>query len=207
MLVEGDDDKRVLPYFMEAFIPWGKTESEWPVRIEQFGGIENVLKPGVIEAELKASGLVSLGIVVDANDDPLDRWRRIRARCIGEFPSFPEGVDPNGLILENESGLRLGVWLMPDNKARGMLETFLSLFVPPTAEPLWQFAKECCVGCQGHQAPFKAAHLDKAHIHTWLAWQDPPGQSLHLAVMARTLTPGSPNADAFVGWFRKLYRC
>ena len=205
LLVEGDEDKRVIPYFMHHFINWGDKENEWPVRIEQFEGIENMLKPGTIETELKSSGLRALGIMVDANDDPMKRWRRIRDRCIKAFEDFPEAIDPSGLILQNAAGLRVGVWLMPDNSAGGMLETFLGLFVPTEAEPLWKFAQQCCDGCRSHNAPFNQAHLDKARIHTWLAWQNPPGPSLHLAIVRHALRPGSPQADGFVKWFKNLY--
>ena len=205
LLVEGDEDKRVIPYFMDHFIHWGDNESEWPVRIEHFGGIENMLKPGTIEAELKSSGLRALGLMVDANDDPMSRWRRIRDRCRKTFDAFPEEIDPSGLILQNADGLRLGIWLMPDNITKGMLETFLGLFVPSAAEPLWKYAQQCCEECRSHGAPYIPAHADKALIHTWLAWQDPPGPSLHLAIIRHQLRPGSPQADKFVNWFKKLY--
>lgn len=31
-------------------------------------------------------------------------------------------------------------------------------------------------------APYRQTHRDKAELHTWLAWQDPPGLQVHLAV-------------------------
>jgi hypothetical protein len=62
LLVEGEEDKRVIPYFMEYFIPWGNNRGAWPVEIEAFNGIEEMLKPGVIEAELRISRLQALGI-------------------------------------------------------------------------------------------------------------------------------------------------
>jgi hypothetical protein len=54
-------------------------------------------------------------------------------------------------------------------------------------------------------APDKDAHLDKARIHTWLAWQDPPGRQLHQAIMERILAPESENAQPFIRWFKELY--
>ena len=131
LLVEGKEDKWVIPQFMEKFIPWGERhESEkWPADIVDFDGVEPLLKPGVIEAELKSPGLTALGVMVDANTDPVGRWDRIRARAIAAMPAIPATLPPDGLVMQNEEGLRFGVWLMPDCSAKGMLETFLALFI------------------------------------------------------------------------------
>jgi hypothetical protein len=186
LLVEGAEDRRVIPFFMENFISWGDTKSAWPVEIESFNGIEDMLKPGVIEAELKTSGLRALGVIVDANDHPAQRWRRIRERAIAAVPALPNDIPETGLVAINTDGLRFGAWLMPDNRSRGMLETFLSLFIPPEGQLLWTYAQAKCGEAKNHGASYKEVHADKARIHTWLAWQDDPGQSLHLAVLART---------------------
>jgi hypothetical protein len=206
LMVEGDEDKRVIPQFMENFIAWGNKPADWPVLIESYNGIEPLLKAGVIEAKLKTSGLKALGVLVDANSDIQSRWRGIRDRAIGAFPAIPEDLPPGGLVCVNEDGLRFGAWLMPDNRSRGMLETFLSLFIPAGADPLWTLVQEHCRQAkESCGAPYTEAHLDKARIHAWLALQNPPGQQLHIAILTKTLRPGSPQADSFVNWFRTLY--
>ncbi len=207
LLVEGDDDKRVIPWLMDCFIEWGDDPADWPCCIEEFGGYGPLLKDGEIQTQLKRGGLKTLGILVDANDDPAGRWNAIRQRCIADFPTFPAAVVPTGLNISNAAGLRLGVWLMPDNGSKGMMETFLALFVPPAGSALWTFAEQCCTDCKAHAAPYKNAHLDKARIHTWLAWQDPPGRPLHNAIIEQMLKPGSPQADQFVNWFCNLFGC
>lgn len=206
LLVEGKEDKMVIPYVMEAFIPWPDSAEERPVTIEEFGGIGPLLQPGVIEAKIKTSGLRALGIMIDADDDPQRRWNLVRDRCVKAFPEFPESMPSTGLIVANEEGLKLGVWVMPDNQTRGMLETFLAYFVPTESESLWAYSSECCAESRAaYNAPYKKAHFDKAKIHTWLAWQDPPGCQLHTALLTKALKPGSPSADSFVLWFRTLY--
>lgn len=192
LLVEGDEDKRVIPQFMENFLPWGNERRTWPVEIESFNGYADLLKPGVIEAELKTSGLRALGVIVDANDDPAKRWRSIRDRAGKSFPGLPEEMPENGLVAVNGDGLRFGTWLMPDNKTKGMLETFLSTFIPASGEPLWELVKKYCAEAKNSGAPFHDVHIDKVHIHSWLALQDSPGQQLHLAVLSKTLKIGSP---------------
>lgn len=205
LLVEGEKDKRVIPELMENYIAWPKDKDQRPAHIEPVGSIDELLKPGVIEAKIKTPGLQSLGIIVDADEQPLARWAAVRARCLKAFPDFPAEVPEDGLIAENRDGLRLGVWLMPDNRAVGMLETFLSYFIPPASAQLWNFVQECCDRSREHQSPFKALHLDKARIHTWLAWQDPPGEQLHLAFRIKALQPGAPQAEAFANWFCNLF--
>jgi hypothetical protein len=54
-------------------------------------------------------------------------------------------------------------------------------------------------------APFRDSHREKAELHAWLAWQDPPGRQLHEAVRARALPPAPPVTNAFVAWFRHLF--
>ena len=89
LLVEGDDDKRVIPELIEANgIPWVDSRGDWIVSIEPMNGFEPILAAGEIETQLKASGLEALGIIVDANDDAAKRWTRVRARCIAHFPEL-----------------------------------------------------------------------------------------------------------------------
>ncbi len=206
LLVEGDEDKRVIPQLIEANgIRWGEKRDTWIVEIEQCDGFENMVKQGVIEIELKASGREVLGIIADANDKAEERWESLRNRCIQSFPDLPSELPPTGLVCESETGLRLGVWLMPDNQSHGMMETFLTYLVPDGSNPVLKYAESARDEARAIGAPYKKLHADKAKIHTWLAWQDPPGRPLHNAVMERLLDPCSPHAAAFVRWFRSLF--
>lgn len=206
LLVEGDSDKRVIPQLIEANgIPWGESRDRWVVEIKQCDGFENMVKKGVIETELKASGLKAFGIIADANDDLERSWNSLRDRCLGSFPGLPGCLPAAGLIQVSKSGLKLGVWLMPDNRSHGMMETFLTYLVPDGSNPLLKHAECTRDQARALGAPYKDAHADKATIHTWLAWQDPPGRPLHNAVMERLLDPCSPHATGFVTWFRSLF--
>jgi hypothetical protein len=193
---------------MEKFIPWGEYDKpeQWPAKIVEFDGVEPLLKPGVIEAELKSPGLKALGVLVDANTDPVGRWNRIRARSITAMPAIPVNLPSDGLVMENDEGLRFGVWLMPNCSSTGMLETFLALFIDDQATELWSFVRARCKEAKEiYRAPYSNAHFDKVLIHAWLALQDPPGQQLHSAIIQNILKPNSPQAGPFVNWFRKLY--
>lgn len=206
LLVEGAEDKRVIPELIEANgIIWGETANDAIVYIEEFGGISTLFKPGVIESQLKASGLEIMGIIVDANSSAEKRYHQIRDRCIAQFPDIPKKLPQNGLILTNKDGVKLGVWLMPDNQSHGMLETFLMFLAPNADDPVVAFAEKASKKALDLGAPYKTVHGEKAKIHTWLAWQDEPGAQLHQAVKMHVLNPLSPYAAPFVDWFRRLF--
>ena len=206
LLVEGRDEQRLIPYLVEENgIPWGETRADAIVQIDEFDGVENLLKPGIIEAELKSSNLSQLGIILDADENLAARWASVRTRCIQAFPNLPNELPTTGLVVENETGLRLGIWIMPDNRSSGMLETFLTYLVPIQSDGVYHHALASVDAARKCGALFKDSHLDKAKIHTWLAWQDPPGRQLHQAIMERILTPNSDSAQPFIRWFKELF--
>jgi hypothetical protein len=205
LLVEGDEDKRVIPYLMEANgVRWGERKDPKAVYIEAYGGVEKLLEPAQIETQLKASGLEALGVLIDADEDPVSRWQAVRHRALKRFPGLPPDLPATGLV-HAEDGLRFGVWIMPDNQRRGMLETFLTFLRPADNPALNAHALEACRAAKTLAAPYKDAHADKAHLHTWLAFQDPPGRQLHQAVLERLLDPSSPHAAPFLAWFKALF--
>lgn len=203
LLVEGKDELRVLPELLElAGIPWPKGAE--PVRIEEQDGIANILAPAFIETALKASGVTMVGIVVDANGDPASRWEKVRARLATIRPGFPAELPPAGVIHEVADKPRVGVWLMPDNVRAGMLETLL-LALRAGDPVLHDHARDATAQARAFGAPFRDVHLEKAELHAWLAWQDPPGRQLHDAVRARELPPAPSVTAPFVAWFRQLF--
>jgi hypothetical protein len=205
LLVEGKQEVRVIPELIEANgVNWG-TRNKPVVYLRDYDGYSKIIDPDVISTELQASGLSALGIMLDADDNPNERWQSIRNACQSSIPDIPKDLPEAGLILNAPNSVQFGIWLMPDNRMGGMLETFLAYLVPNDSEPLWQFSQETSRTAKNKGASFKDVHYDKANIYTWLAWQDPPGQQLHQAVMERILNPQHPNAQKFVTWFKTLY--
>ena len=203
LVVEGKDELRILPELLElAGIPWPRGAE--PVRIEELDGIANILAAGFVEATVKASGVQVVGILVDANGDPVARWAQLRARVAATYPSFPVELPVTGVVHAEAGKPRIGVWIMPDNVRSGMLETLLlALRVGDAA--LHDHAREATHQARALGAPFREPHREKAELHAWLAWQDPPGRQLHDAVRARALPPAPAVTDAFVVWFRALF--
>lgn len=79
-----------------------------------------------------------------------------------------------------------------------MLETFLAYLVKDESETLWQYSQQVVYEAKSQGANYKPTHVDKAKIHTWLAWQDEPGNQLHIAVKKKILDPQHPKAETFI---------
>lgn len=203
LIVEGKDDLRVVPELVEhAGVSWGPRGDEI-VRIHEIDGYANLAAQ--LRAQLKNAGMVRVGIIVDANSDPAARWQSLSATLAPEC-ALPAAAPPTGFIApQTSSKKRLGVWMMPDNAARGMMETFLLALRPAANAPLLAHVEGAADTARLHGAPFSAAHRDKALIHTWLAWQEPPGRQLHDAVKQAMLDASLPYAGPFVAWFKQLY--
>ena len=205
LLVEGQDDLYAVVQLMAQHIAWGNRRQNWPVTIKVSGSVSELLEPAYLSGQLKSREVEILGIMVDANESFDHRWAAIREQCRVSFPNIPNNLPPEGLILQNDQRKRLGVWIMPDNASRGMLETFLRFLVPNNQEPIWVLAQKAVADAVAAGARCRQVHLDKANIHTWLAWQDPPGEDFGNALVKAILNPHSPNAMSFVKWFRDLY--
>jgi len=209
LLVEGKDEKLVIPELMKANgVDWGLEQSPI-VFIDDQNGFDNIVKPEVIATELLASGLVAIGIIFDADEKPKkDRWRSVRNIClkIESMPHLPEELPEEGLIVDTLNGIKFGIWMMPDNKMRGMLETFLADIISEENQEIWEFAKHSVREAKIRGAKIKSNHIDKANIYTWLAWQEKPAQQIGIAVKKKTIfDPTHPNAQKFVKWFKELY--
>ncbi|MBK1986424.1 hypothetical protein A0J48_002465 [Sphaerospermopsis aphanizomenoides BCCUSP55] len=209
LIVEGEQDKRVIPELMEANgVNWQKGKE--PVYIEAYGSDE-FIDNKKISTRLKASWLTHLGLIIDADQNPEDRWQSIRNACLKveaiqkNIDDLPEEMPESGIILNMINNQKFGIWMMPDNQNRGMLETFLAYMIKDESEPLWLYAQEVVIEAKIKGAEFIDEHIDKAYIYSWLAWQKPPGRQLHNAIQEKILDPKHPKAQVFVKWFKDLY--
>jgi hypothetical protein len=191
---------------MRHHTPWPQERARAPVHINYVGSVSEILDAAYLSTKLKESGLEILGIMIDADDQPVGRWDALSSLCKHAAPTLPKELPSDGLIIDCVTGLRLGVWMMPDCSSAGMLETFLRHLVPSPSEPLWVHATGSSDQARNFGAPYRDAHIDKAHIHTWLSWQDPPGERLGIALTKKILNPSAPTATPFVKWFKNLYR-
>ena len=200
LLVEGRDDEHVFYHLLEHY--------QIPERfqVKNKGGIENLL--GTLSTELKRSNLERLGIVVDANSSIQARWQALQNIFIKSGGvDVPTAPDLGGAIFSVElpdRSLVVGVWIMPNNELSGMLESFVR-FLVPADDSLWDRAADCLTRIPEQERRFPAAHQIKAHVHTWLAWQEEPGTPLGLAIKKRYLDADAPHARQLMDWVCRLF--
>lgn len=203
LLVEGKDDLHSVIHLTERHgIDWDKPHDRTPY-IHDSGGFDPLLD--ALSLDLKLGKRKRIGIVVDADIEPTDRWASIKTALGKVGIKLPKRPDADGTIVPGPGPCRrLGVWLMPDNSNPGMLEDFLGALVPQK-DPCWDYAKEAARGAAKRGAPFPGRDFEKARIHTWLAWREEPGQPFGTALTANCFDTNQEISNRFVAWFERLF--
>lgn len=166
-------------------------------------GIDNLMDALRVQLTV-GSGVTRLGVVVDADADITARWASLRDLLERSgFRQVPEQPLADGLIIHQAERPVIGVWLMPDNSAPGMLEDFAASLIP-AEDFLWSYAGSAIDGIPDDERRFSAAHRSKVHIRTWLAWQEEPGSPMGQAITKGDLDANAPGALRFVAWLRRL---
>ncbi|HET7462738.1 MAG TPA: DUF3226 domain-containing protein [Longimicrobium sp.] len=198
-MVEGTSDHGVITKL------WARQhQADQPFEIDVRFGLENLRE--AFAGALLGSEIERLAVVVDADESVERRWPGFY-QILKERGYRPDKALPaSGLMLHRaERNVPVvGVWLMPDNHTAGRLENFVSYMVP-AGDQLWEHAGEVVDAIPGELRKFKDQHKQKAHVHTWLAWQKEPGLRLGPAVERRLLDAGVPEAVAFVSWLERVF--
>jgi hypothetical protein len=205
LLVEGKNDCHVIRMLCKEH-----NLSEDLFCIYECGGDDHVIP----ELELRIQTDLQLrpkiiGIVLDADmpedkPDIMLRWQQITDKLKKYGYVLPEKPDKQGTIHSSIAKYpRIGIWLMPNNQDTGMLEDFLKQLATP--ETLMT-AQSCVKSARRRKVTnFKDAHLSKAELYTYLAWQDEPGKPFGIAITAHTLQPKTEIAYIFTDWLNRLF--
>lgn len=197
LLVEGPDDAQVFFHLLRYY------RLDNHITIQQKEGIDNLVAS--LNVELLRRAETRLGIVVDADTDIVARWQSLRHKLLETgYTSVPLHPDPSGTILRQHGRPVVGIWLMPDNSIPGMLEDFMRLLIPVN-DILWPIAEDTVRQVVSKDRRFPPTQETKAHIHTWLAWQEEPGKPMGQAITKRYLDAASPHAQQLIKWLRGLF--
>ncbi len=197
LLVEGNDDQHVIWAICQKF----KLPHNFDV-IDTLG-VDELIKQ--IPVRLKTPDLQTLGIVLDADTDLNRRWESLRTKLMASAYTLPESLPKEGLILEKEDAVKVGIWLMPNNESNGMLEDFIQ-FLIPKGDALLEKAKTVLAEIEAAELHrYKKAHHSKALMHSWLAWQEDPGTPMGLTITKQYLRLETKAANPFVNWLQKLF--
>jgi hypothetical protein len=200
LLVEGSDDEHVLKHIC------GERGVGQLDEVKPQGDILRLLEN--LPVRLKESDVEVLGVVIDADTDLAARWQSLHDRLSkAGYQNVPAHPAPTGTILAPppDSLLpRVGVWIMPDNQTRGILEDFLRFLVPP-GSGLFTHVQSSVAAIPAAEKRFGQLAEPKAIIHTWLAWQAEPGKPFGVAITAKFLDANVAQVDVLVAWLKALF--
>ncbi|WP_338794123.1 DUF3226 domain-containing protein [Bernardetia sp. MNP-M8] len=196
LLVEGKDDQNVI------WALCGKFDLKQNFKVEDSQGIEKLISQ--ISVRLKQASIHTLGIVVDADTQLQSRWQSIKTEFAKENIILPNSISESGFIQDFEE-IRIGIWIMPNNKTDGMVEDFIQFLIPKD-DKLLPFVDKHLeeIEKQGLNR-YSETHKSKTRIHAWLALQEkytPMGQ----AITVNYLTTDEENCQLFVDWLKELFR-
>ena len=206
LYVEGKDDVHAILHLMHhhgVTCSVNHSQSMEP-NIKESGSVSQLLDSVEIAVSTNSGGAV--GFVVDADTELRNRWQAIRDRLSKVHVDTP--LEPPSQGFRGEStkyGTRVGVWLMPDNRAAGILEDFLTKLVDE-GDCLLAHAEQATDTAKQKGATFKDTYHKKAVIHTWLAWQEEPGQPFGTAITKRYLRADRQAGEQFARWFAELFQ-
>jgi hypothetical protein len=198
LLVEGNDDKHVILALCKKFDIADDTFD-----IIDCKGIDSLYE--TIPVRFKQSRIQTIGIIIDADDNINHRWITVKRLLSAQGFVTPDELPSTGLLLSNTDGLKVGVWIMPDNNLNGMLEDFIS-FLAPKDDKLFPIVNTTLdeIENQGLNK-YSLIHKSKAKIHTWLAWQEDPGTPMGLSITKKYLTTDEKTCLRLIKWLQTLF--
>lgn len=197
LLVEGNDDQHVIWALCERFTV---TENFDVIDCE---GITKLYEQ--LPVRFKQAQVDTIGLIIDADSEIKDRWKSISALLSLQGFTIPEEIPLEGLILKGNSGVKIGVWIMPNNNENGMLEDFIS-FLVPKEDKILPIVNDTLTNIENQGLnQYSLIHKSKATIHSWLSLQSDPGTPMGLGITKRYLTTDEETCLKLVDWLKNLY--
>ncbi|MBF0566445.1 MAG: hypothetical protein HQK89_14540 [Nitrospirae bacterium] len=220
LLVEGKNDRNVIYQLCKArqFIKEDSTsdcnlykkDNKWiGFCLFECGGVDKTLKELnrlIVRFSDRTSRPDKIGVVLDT-DANLDKvWVRVTKLLKDYDYLLPKDPNPAGTVIDGAKHLpKIGVWFMPDNKNPGMIEDFI---IDSDMFDFNSLTLTCkCVENAEKEGitTFKENQRSKAIVHTFLAWQDKPGDVLSWHIQKNKIKPNSENGEAFRNWLTRLF--
>lgn len=202
LFVEGRNDKEVIYRIENRYNLAGICE------VKEMGSDVDAYEAFSLYINEQASKADKVGLVIDADQDFNNRWKSIRlALTSTNNYTVPSVFPPEGLVLDSNvpNKPKIGVWIMPNNGSLGMLEDFLREMVPDDDDLIPEVTKALDNLEASGKKRYKDIHRSKAWMHTYLAWQDEPGNTLAVAVASFQLNSSAAIVKSFAGWMTRLY--
>lgn len=202
IVVEGKEDEHVVLSLMrQKNIPTN-------VNMQSINGIGNL--PKAITSAILDSTIEIVGIVVDANSAPKNRWRGLCTH-LRQFGYRPQAnPSPGGMILQalgpvqqkRGTATRVGIWMMPDNNSPGEIEDFVAMMVPRN-NLNWRDANKYVQSIPANRLQFGGKKITKVTMRAWLATSTDPNH-MGSAINKGNLSTTNPLCQQFCNWLKRL---
>ncbi len=214
LLVEGENDRLFFALCCERVAKLSKIQVGPPSSYGARDGKNNAISllPALL-AQMQDGAITHLALVLDADAPKTDglgfakTWEvvtRLLNSAGYTIPDRPNKANA-GLIFEHQDGLpAVGLWIMPNNCDNGFLEDFIKKALLGTEKPLLEHAVSTVAELA--KPKFKAHHLSKAEVATYMAWQTTPGQGMHGTVGGQLLNFKTGLGKQFIDWLQKVYK-
>lgn len=218
LIVEGKEDAIVIgtlvknkALFIVEFPQRHEKRGSLPiVQGRNYEGVSTLLEN--LEADLAVdlkAGYTDIALVLDADKEMHSQWQAVKNRLLKLDFNMPEHPHTEGVLAfhQTDDTVKIGVWLMPDNRSNGMLEDFVKMLVPDNDLMLVKATKivnEIKVEIAEINR-FRDVHLAKAEIHTWLAWQQEPGSPMGQAIIKKYLSTDNDVCESFLDWLKSVF--
>lgn len=199
LLVEGKDDQSVIWGLAAKF---NLTEN---YEVIDCGNYERVIES--LPVRIKSSNVKVIGIIVDADDNLANKWESIKQSLSKLDYQLPAKIPIGGLIIANSKlfDVKVGVWIMPNNDINGKIEDFIK-FLIPKKDCLSEIAENALENIESKNLnKYKPKDKAKAFIHTWLAWQEKPGNRMGTAITANYFNLDVEECNKFISWLKLLF--
>lgn len=215
LLVEGDNDRLFFELCCERNARLSNIQVGPPSSYGSTDGKNNAidLLPTLL-AQMNDGAVTHLALVLDADAPKTDGLGFAKTWDVVTGHLYTAGYKQQtrpikataGLIFEHSDGLPdVGLWIMPNNFDNGFLEDFIKKSLLGTEKSLFHLAARA-VDELPMPKKFKAHHLSKAEVATYMAWQANPGQGMHGTIGGKLLDFNKGLGKQFIDWLNKVYK-
>lgn len=215
LIVEGENDRLFFALCCERIAKLNNIQVGPPSSYGTKDGKNNAigLLPSLL-AQMNDGAVTHLALVLDADAPKTDglgfvkTWEFVTEILRNAGYTMQERpIKANaGLIFVHDDGLPdVGLWIMPNNFDNGFLEDFIKKSLQGAEKSLFDLAAKA-VDKLPEPRKFKAHHLSKAQIATYMAWQEAPGQGMHGAIGANLLQFDKGVSKDFIVWLKQVFK-
>ena len=212
LYVEGPNDKWVTISLRQQY------QHKEDVNIKDLENCDRALQALSMKAS-SPSDTKRIGLIIDADTNIAIRYQSIIKELkstLGITITSAELANVDGFVrdITNLAGdaVRIGIWIMPDNINTGRLEDFLFSKIEETngifqqVEPALSIIEHAAVADANiADKLYRSIHRDKAKLHTFMAWNNPPDLSMGMAVRKGFFPVESDTEKKFRAWIEKLF--